>query len=601
MTNDLIPSCAVSDQLDALELTQALMQLGIRAQNILMKVPTSPQEAPESLFNPWAFQQAVQEATAKIFEHPDKFKDATERYLRDAAILWQNALEAGTHPDLTLPTVISPEPKDKRFRDDPWKKNPIFDFLKQNYLLWDRWVKDLTTGIPSLDPKTQHKIEFLFRHVRDSFAPGNFLWSNPKAIQKLIQTGGKSLLQGVENFLRDVESGRGRLDIKMVDYDAFTFGENIATTPGKVVYQNDLIQLIQYEPSTKEVFKIPVLLIPPCINKFYVFDLRRETSFVRWLLDQGFTVFIISWVNPDEKLSQKTFEDYVLEGLDEAVRVVLDITGENLTHALGFCIGGNILATYAGYKSYDKKTPLLASTTYLATLFDFSDSGDLSVFIDEAQLLDLEKKVCEKGYLEGQWLARTFNLLRANDLIWWFVENNYLLGEEPMAFDLLYWNSDSTNLPAQMIMYYLREMFLHNRLVKPNALAIRGRKIDLRKVQVPTFIYSSVDDHIAPWTSGYAATNLFKGPVKFILGGSGHIAGVFNHPSAHKYNHWVLDQHSENSQDWLRKAKDLKGSWWEAWANWLKSWSSEKTKARLPGSHKKYPPLEEAPGSYVKK
>ncbi len=600
MTKDLMPTCAVSNQLDALEFTKALMQLGTRAQNILMKAAASPQEMPESLFNPWTFQRAVQEATTKAFENPEKFKEATERYFADSAVLWKSALEVGTRPNLELPTVISTDPKDKRFRDETWKKNPIFDFMKQNYLLWDRWMKELTTDIPNLDPKTQHKIEFLFRHIRDSFSPSNFLWSNPKAIEKLIQTGGKSLLQGVDNFLRDIEGGRGQLDIKMVDYDAFTFGENIATTPGKVIYQNDLIQLIQYEPSTKDVFKTPILLIPPCINKFYVFDLRQETSFVRWLLDQGLTVFIISWVNPDEKLSQKSFEDYALEGINEAVRVLLEITGEPQTHVLGFCIGGNILATYAAYKALDKENPL-ASLTYLATLFDFSDSGDLSVFIDEEQLLDLEKKVREKGYLEGQWLARTFNLLRANDLIWWFVENNYLLGGEPMAFDLLYWNSDSTNLPAQMIMYYLREMFLHNRLVEPDALTIKGRKIDLRKIKVPSFIYSSIDDHIAPWTSGYTATHIFGGPVKFILGGSGHIAGVFNHPKAEKYNHWILDQYPENPQDWLHKAKNLKGSWWDEWATWLKSWSSEKTTARVPGAHKKYPPLETAPGSYVKK
>ena len=343
----------------------------------------------------------------------------------------------------------------------------------------------------------------------------------------------------------------------MVEREAFQVGKNISTTPGKVVYQNDLIQLIQYAPTTKHVFQTPLLLIPPCINKFYIYDLREDNSFVRWALDHGHTVFMISWVNPDEKLSHKTFEDYVMGGVDEAIRVIQEITGEDLVNAVGFCIGGNFLTALEGYYAnrQEKKKSPLASATYLATLFDFDSAGDMKIFIDEDRLADLEEQMQKQGYFDGRILARTFNLLRANDLIWSFVINNYLMGEDPMAFDLLYWNSDSTNLPAAMYGYYLRNMFLENNLIKPGKLTLRNVKIDLRNVTTPSFILNTKEDHIAPWPCGFAGKKVFSGPTKFVLGGSGHIAGIFNAPKAGKYCYWTSDHPSKNAEDWFKKSR----------------------------------------------
>jgi polyhydroxyalkanoate synthase len=588
------------DLKDPYDLMNLTAYFGRKVQEITEKSLESKAEGERPfIFDPARIQEAFSEASLKLMENPLPAYLATQVLLKDYfALLQETAKKTVGQTDATS-DIIAPEPGDRRFSDEAWQSNPYFDFLKQSYLLWDRWVKDITTSVTGLDEKTAHKLQFYSRQITDALAPSNYLFSNPKALKKAIESNGQSVVDGVHNLLKDLEEGKGYLNIKMVKKEAFEVGKNIAITPGKVVFQNDLMQLVQYAPTTKEVFRHPLLLVPPCINRFYIFDLRENNSFIKWALDKGFTVFVVSWVNPDEALSHKTYEDYVFEGVKKAIDVALEITKEDKINALGYCIGGNFLTTLSGYLVDSPKNPLL-TTTYLATLFDFEKAGDLLVFIDEKQLDDIEKHAHSKGYLAGETLARTFNLLRANDLIWSFVVNNYLLGEEPLAFDLLYWNSDGTNLPATMYIYYLRNMFLKNLLAKENALKIKDKFLDLKKVKIPSFILNTKDDHIAPWWCGYAGARLFSGPKKFILGGSGHVAGIFNHPTSNKYGYWEHEEVIENEDKWLEKASYHPGSWWEGWMKWLLSYNKEKVPARQPGS-KKYPPLEEAPGSFVKK
>lgn len=581
---------------DPLQLSQALMSAAIETQNALRTVEAC--EAPPTLLNIEDISQTFQTALTKLSAQPDILLKASQDYIKGTFQLWQDSLTVFSGQKQTLEEIVDSS-SDNRFKDDMWYKNLFFGYARQSYLLWDRWIKDIALNIEDLDPKTAHKIQFYTRQFTDSLSPSNFPWSNPKAVAKTIDSKGMNLFQGVQNFIRDFEKGKGQLKIKMVDHEAFQFGKNIATTPGKVIYQNDLLQLIQYSSSTSTVFEIPILLIPPCINKFYIYDLRPENSFVKWLIDQGYTVFMVSWVNPDQRISNKSFEDYVFEGIESALKVILKVANTKKVNAVGFCIGGNILGTYAAYMADEKNNPL-ASTTYLATLFDFQNPGDLAVFIDEKQLNQLENRIKKKGYLEGQILSQTFNLLRANDLIWWFVINNYFLGQEPMAFDLLYWNSDSTNLPAKMFMYYLREMFLKNNFIRPNGLNLKNKSLDLRTIKTPTFLFNTKDDHIAPWNCGYAATQVLKGPVKFVLGGSGHIAGVFNPPTVNKYGYWSSDTLPLEADAWFKAAQHHQGSWWPEWASWLETYSGKKIEAFKTLGSKDYLPLEDAPGSYVK-
>ncbi len=581
---------------DPLKLSQALMFSAMKTQNALQ--PFDSTNIPHSLINAEDMAEAFQKAFEKLSTQPDKIVSASQDYLKGTFQLWQNSLNVLMGQKETIDEVIDGNASDNRFKDEMWYKNPFFGYARQSYLLWDRWIKDLTNNLEDLDPKTAQKIQFYTRQFTDSLSPSNFPWSNPKAVLKTIDSKGMNLIQGINNLLRDFEYDKRQLKIKMVDHEAFRLGDNIAATPGKVIFQNDLIQLIQYTPVTPTVFKTPILLIPPCINKFYIYDLRTDNSFVKWLLNRGHTVFMVSWINPDERLSKKTFEDYVFEGVGSAIETILEITGVKKINAVGFCIGGNILGSYAAYMADEKNNPL-ASTTYLATLFDFQNPGDLGVFIDEKQLDQLEKKISQKGYLEGQILAQTFNLLRANDLIWWFVINNYFLGEEPTAFDLLYWNSDSTNLPSQMFIYYLKEMFLKNNFIRPNGLKLKEKFLDLRKIKTPTFLFNTKDDHIAPWACGYAATQVLQGPIKFVLGGSGHIAGVFNPPTVNKYGYWTCDKLADTAERWFSSAIQNQGSWWPEWAEWIEQYAGPKTKAYAIGSSK-HPALEDAPGSYVK-
>jgi polyhydroxyalkanoate synthase len=455
-------------------------------------------------------------------------------------------------------------------------------------------VKD----VEGLDDKTAQKVDFYTRQFVDAMAPSNFLMTNPEVLRETLESGGENLVKGLDNLLEDLERGKGRLKIRMTDTEAFKLGENIALSPGKVVFQNDLMQLIQYAPTTEEVFKRPLLIIPPWINKFYILDLRPKNSFIRWAVEQGHTVFVISWVNPNEKLKSKSFEDYMTDGPLAALDAVEAATGEKDANVIGYCLGGTLLACTLSYMAA-KKDARVKSATFFTTMMDFKDSGELGVFIDEVQLAALEEKMKDKGYLEGADMATTFNMLRANDLIWSFVVNNYLMGKDPFPFDLLYWNSDSTRMPAAMHSFYLRKMYQENKLVEPGGVTLKGVKIDLGKVKQPACLISTREDHIAPWKATYSATQLLGGKVKFILAGSGHIAGVVNPPEAEKYGFWTAAKNPADPEDWLRAAEEHKGSWWPEWQRWIAALTGEKVPARQPGDGK-LKPLEDAPGSYVR-
>lgn len=539
--------------------------------------------------------RAFAEAAAKMLSDPVKLATAQMELWQGYMELWQSSVTRFLGGTST--PVIEPAKTDKRFKDPLWQDSATFDFIKQAYLLSARWVQGLVQNVEGLDDKTARKVDFYTRQLVDALAPTNYLYTNPEALRTTLETGGKNLIDGMRNLLEDIERGHGQLKISMTDYEAFEVGKNIATTPGKVVFQNDLMQLIQYTPTTKKVAKRPLLVIPPWINKYYILDLRENNSFIKWAVDQGQTVFVISWANPSEALRHKTFENYMFEGPLAAIEAIEKATGEREINAIGYCIGGTLLSCLLSWMA-TKKDTRIASATFFTTLVDFTDPGELSVFIDDDQLKALEARMNERGYLDGREMATTFNLLRANDLIWSFVVNNYLLGKEPFPFDLLYWNADATRMPAPMHSFYLRKMYQENALVKC-AVNLDGEKIDLSTIKTPAFLLSTVDDHIAPWKSTYAATQLYKGPVTFCLSGSGHIAGVINPPSSNKYGHWTNTDLPANPDTWLANAAKHEGSWWPTWARWLGGYAGGEVDARAPGSGK-LKAIEDAPGSYVK-
>lgn len=495
--------------------------------------------------------------------------------------------------------VIEPDPADRRFRDPEWTENPVFSFLKQSYLLNARWATAMAGALEGQDADTAMKIDFYTRQMVDAWSPTNFAMTNPEVLRAIKETNGANLSQGLKNLTQDMQQGSGSPMIRQTDMDAFTVGENLAVTEGSVVYQNELMQLIQYAPKTAKVRKRPLLIIPPWINKFYILDLQPENSFVSWLAEQGYTVFLISWVNPDERHRDKGLADYMKEGIFEALDAIEKATGEKDVNAIGYCIGGTLLAITLGYMAAKKDTRIKAAT-YLAAQIDFSEAGELRVFTDEDQLTSLSSQINEKGYLDGSAMAWTFNMLRSNDLIWSFVVNNYLLGKDPKPFDLLYWNADSTRMPAAMLLEYLRGMYQQNLLSKPGGLVIDGVPIDLSKVKTPSFFQATKEDHIAPYPSVFKAMNIFSGPNQFALAGSGHIAGIVNHPAREKYQFWTNSSRKkyETADEWLADATETAGSWWPAWHKWHVRKSGTLVKARKPGDGK-LPIIEAAPGSYV--
>ena len=493
--------------------------------------------------------------------------------------------------------VAVPNPKDKRFADPEWSSNQFFDFLKQAYLLTVAWANHLVADA-ELDPTTQQKADFYVRQIVNAIAPSNFVLTNPELLRETLASNGENLARGMHMLAEDIAAGHGELRIRQTDTHSFTIGRDLAVTPGKVIFQNDLIQLIQYAPSTETVLQRPVLIVPPWINKFYVLDLTPEKSFIKWCVDQGLTVFCISWVNPDAHLATKTFQDYVFEGPLAALDVIAQATGETKVHALGYCVGGTLLAATLAYMTVDRDHRI-TSATFFASQVDFTYSGDLKVFADEEQIAALERQMAERGYLDSAKMANSFNLLRSNDLIWPYVINNYFKGKDPVPFDLLYWNADSTRMPAANHSFYLRNCYLENNLAR-GEMVIGGEKIDVKSVKVPIYNLATREDHIAPAKSVLVGSKCFGGPVKFVLAGSGHIAGVINPPARQKYQYWTgAKPASANLERWLAKATEHPGSWWPDWLAWVKAHGAAQVPARIPGGGK-IEPIEDAPGSYVK-
>jgi polyhydroxyalkanoate synthase len=540
---------------------------------------------------------AFLEMTTKLLANPGQLLQAQMGFFRDYMTLWQNT-RVRIFGEAPAPApVIESDPKDKRFADPAWKQNEIFDFIKQSYLLSARYINDVVTHVDGLPPKTAQKIDFYARQFVNALSPSNFLLTNPEVLRKTRESGGENLVRGLNNLLNDLEQGRGNLRIKMTDTAAFKVGENIATSAGQVVFQNELIQLIQYAPTTETVFARPLVIFPPWINKFYILDLRPKNSLVKYLVSQGHTVFMVSWVNPDARLAQKNFDDYMAEGILAALDAIEAATKTREINAIGYCIGGTLLASTLGYMKA-KHDDRIKTATFLVTLTDFTDSGELGVFIDEEQLSSLEEKMQKRGFLEGGEMAATFNMLRANDLIWSFVVNNYLLGKEPFPFDLLYWNSDATRMPPAMHSFYLRNMYQKNLLAQPSGISMKGVPIDLSAVDVPTYFLSCREDHIAPWASTYKGAKLFGGQARFVLAASGHIAGVVNPPEGGKYNHFVNREMPARAEDWFEGATEVGGSWWPDWQRWVTGFDAAKVPARTPGKGK-LKAIEAAPGSYV--
>jgi polyhydroxyalkanoate synthase len=539
--------------------------------------------------------RAFMEMTARMMANPARMMQAQIGFWQDYMTLWQNTARRMMGGEPAQPVIDAPG--DRRFKDEAWKEHEVFDFIKQSYLLSARFVQDTVAQVDGLEPKTAQKVDFYSRQFVDAMSPSNFLLTNPEVLRKTAETGGENLLKGLNNLLGDLERGKGKLHIKMTDMDAFKVGGNIGVSPGKVVFRNALIELIQYSPTTEKVLRRPLLIGPPWINKFYILDLRPRNSFVRWAVSQGHTVFVISWVNPDEKLAEKGFDDYMIEGYLAALDAIEQATGEREVNAIGYCLGGTLLASTLAYMAV-KGDDRIKTATFFVTMMDFREAGELGVFIDEEQLSALESKMNKRGYLEGSEMATTFNLLRANDLIWSFVVNNYLLGNDPFPFDLLYWNADSTRMPARMHSFYLRKMYQENLLAVPNGITLAGTPIDLGKVKTPAYFLSTREDHIAPWKSTYRGTQLLGGSKRFVLAASGHIAGVVNPPDSGKYNHWVNDTLPPEPEAWLADATEMAGSWWPDWHRWILSFDKKQVAARVPGDGG-LPALEDAPGGYV--
>jgi polyhydroxyalkanoate synthase len=586
------------DQRETIEkLSVNLARAAMTAQGAIAEMALRNAERPAALTpDPFHVAPALTEVMGRLAAQPDRLMRAQADLFSRYLDLWQTAARraAGDAPE--------PPPGggkgDKRFADPAWSENPVFDAIKQSYLLTSTWMNDLVAGVEGADPMAKRRVEFFVKMLTDAFSPTNFLASNPVALREVVATKGESLVKGMENFQADLARGGGQLSISMTDYEMFKIGENVATAPGKVIFRNEIIELLQYSPATKEVCEVPLVIFPPWINKFYILDLRPENSMIRWLTEQGITVFVASWVNPTPELADRTFEDYMREGIYAGTDAAMRQAGVDRVNTVGYCIGGTLLSATLGHMAA-KGDKRIASATFFAAQQDFSEAGDLLLFTNEDWLADLKKKMDEGGgVLSGQTMADTFNALRANDLIWSFFVNNYLLGKEPKPFDLLFWNSDQTRMPRTLHLFYLRRFYGENAMAKGD-LDLDGVNIDLGKVKTPIYVQSSKEDHIAPARSVYKGARLFGGPVTFTMAGSGHIAGVINAPVAKKYQHWTNDKLPATLEEWQAGAVEHPGSWWPHWAAWLKARSGPQVPARDPAKGK-LKPLGDAPGEYVK-
>jgi polyhydroxyalkanoate synthase len=584
------------DQLDALARNMVrLFDQGAKAFSTLAERSNSNGQGPYSMAS------EVGEAAKSFGEiarhwvsEPSKFATAQSELFQSYADLWGRSFRRFFGEEVE--PVVVPEPGDNRFKDPDWSNGQFFDFCKQSYLITSRWAEDLTRNTEGVDEKTRKKALFYLNQMLAAMSPSNFAFTNPEVVRTTLATNAENLVQGMAHFVHDLEQSKDLLRISQTDLSAFEIGRNLAVTQGKVVFQNELIQLIQYAPTTGEVYARPLLVVPPWINKYYILDLVPEKSFVKWAVDQGFTVFLISWVNPDAKHAQKTFEDYMREGVLGAIDAVIRQTGSPDINALGYCVGGTLLASTLAYMAA-KGDNRVSSASFLAAQVDFSEAGDLLIFIDDSQLKALEEMMAEQGYLDGSRMAAVFNMLRPRDLIWPYVINNYLLGKKPFPFDLLFWNADSTRLPAANHAFYLREFYHLNRLSK-GEMQLGGVRLDLGRVTMPIYELFTKEDHIAPAASVFRGSKLFGGPVRYAMAGSGHIAGVVNPPAKKKYQYWS-GASASSLQEWLAQATETAGSWWPDWAAWLAAYSGDKVPARDPSAGP-LPPIEDAPGSYVK-
>jgi len=550
--------------------------------------------AEKQMTDDYGIHKAFTSLSEQLLSDPEKLSNSTTQFWKEQLNLWEKWINSD-------PTVVKKpdiEKVDSRFRSKLWD-TWLFDYVRNAYLLTAEHLQKTVNDIDSLDERTARKVKFFTKQYVDAMSPTNFAALNPDVLKATVDSNGGNLLSGLNNLLDDLKKGKGELAIKMVDPNAFELGKDVATTDGKVVYQNELMQLIQYQPTTKSVLETPLLIIPPWINKYYILDLTPRNSFIKWAIDQGHTVFVISWVNPDARHAHKTFDDYLVEGPLAALDVIDKRCKTNTTNLVGYCLGGTLTAVLLGWLKSNKQEKRVNSTTFFTSMIDFNEPGELGVFVDPEGVDALEKRMASKGYLEASEMASTFNMLRSNDLIWSFVVNNYLLGKDPVPFDLLFWNSDATRMPAKMHSYYLRNMYIHNKLREPKGLTIAGRSIDLSTVTTPCYFISAKDDHIAPWKSTFAGAKLFGGKVRFVLGGSGHIAGIVNPPVANKYCFWANDELTHEAESWLQNADRFDGSWWSDWSVWISSQGSRTVNARKIRNNRTKP-FEDAPGSYAK-
>ncbi len=540
--------------------------------------------------------EAFQDLALRLSTNPMALVEAQIDLWKGMVDVWTStaARMAGIEPEGDKAAKV-----DRRFAGEEWEETVAFDYIKQSYLVVSDWVQNLVSSADKdMDPAAARKVKFLSRQFVSAISPANFIHTNPKVLKETMKSGGENLLAGLNNLLSDLERGEGQLKISMTDEAAFEVGRNVASTPGKVVFRNRLFELIMYEPSTETVHKTPILFVPPWINKYYVLDLKPENSLIKWVVDQGHTLFVISWVNPDDSLKEVSFADYMREGLLAALDEVEKITAEPRVNVLGFCIGGILTTTTLAWMAA-KGDDRVNSVTLLATMIDLKDVGEMSVFVDAEQIKGIEKKVSSRGYLEGREMAEMFNMMRENDLIWSFVVSNYLMGNEPVPFDLLYWNSDSTRLPAKMIVEYLSKFYRDNAFIE-GGLEIDGTPIDVTKIKTPAYLLATKEDHIAPWKSCFEGKRAFAGPTRFVLGGSGHIAGIANPPVKNKYAHWINEDAQGLDPDaWFSGATQHSGSWWTDWGKWLKDHGGKMVPARSPESCGAKV-LCDAPGEYVK-
>jgi polyhydroxyalkanoate synthase len=559
-------------------------------------------ERPDSKISPYSAASEVNEATKTLADiarvwlnDPARLAEAQGSLISSYLDLWNHAIRRLLGE--RVEPVAEPEPSDNRFKDPEWSSNPYFDFWKQAYLLTTHWAEDVLQQTEGLDEHERHKAEFYLRQLSSALSPSNFPMTNPEVVRETFATNAQNLVQGMAHLVHDMEKSGDLLKISQTDTTAFEVGKNLATTPGKVVFENDIFQLIQYTPTTDKVREVPLLVVPPWINKYYILDLTPPKSLLKYAVDQGFTVFVISWVNPDERLSHKTFEDYMLEGILTAADAVKRETGVEKINVVGYCVGGTLLGSTLAYLAARGEEPF-RTVTFLTTQLDFSKAGDLLLFTNDDQLTSLQEMMAERGFLDGSRMANVFNMMRPRDLIWPYIVNNYLLGKKPFPFDLLYWNQDSTRMAAANHAFYLREFYNENKLAK-GEMTLAGVKLDLKKVKLPVFEVATKEDHIAPAKSVFIGSKLLGGPVEFVLAGSGHIAGVVNPPDKMKYQYWTAPKAAADTlEEWIGMAKEHAGSWWPYWMEWLNRHSGGWTIPREPGE--KLGVIEDAPGSYVK-